>query len=375
MQHKLDLLRQEGLFRELKPIEQKGALLEYRGDTYLNLSSNDYLGISGKSDWQKEFIHSLDTDRFLMSASSSRLLTGNAPCTEELEEYIGGLYGKSCLLYNSGYHANIGILPALTQKEDLILADKLVHASIIDGLKLCACERMRYKHNDYADLERLLKRAEGKYRSVFVVTESIFSMDGDCAELHTLIELKNKYNFVLYVDEAHAVGVRGEKGLGLVEEYGLIDRVDLIMCTLGKAVASEGAFVVCDKITREWLVNTSRSLIFTTATPPINILWTLFLMKKIPEMKEERESLNRTVRGFRERLSGFNLLGDTQIVPLLLGENEKSIRMAKRLQSAGIWAMPVRYPSVPKGKSRIRFSLTAALTDTQLDKIYETLLA
>ena len=375
MRHELQKLKEQGQARELKCLESNGALISYQGRDYLNLSSNDYLGISARIDFQKEFIQSLDLDHFWMSASSSRLLTGNHPCAVALEAYLESLYGKSCLLYNSGYHANSGILPAITGKKDLILADKLVHASIIDGMRLCACEWRRYQHNDYSHLERLLQQAQGKYEQIYIVTESVFSMDGDMADIAALVELKKRYGARLYVDEAHGFGVYGARGLGLVEALGLLDHVDLIMCTLGKAAASEGAFVVCDTEVREWLINHSRTLIFTTATPAINLAWTHFVIRKIVGMTQERMALQAMTERFRAQLVRFQLLGCSPIVPMLMGDNEPCNRLAAQLQQAGIWVMPIRYPTVPAGQARIRFSLTAALIEEQVQKAYETVLA
>lgn len=369
MKNKIAELKQKGLLRELKPLEQAGLHVYYKGKEYVNFSSNDYLGISADINLQKEFFSTLNCNSFLMGALSSRLLTGNNPADEELELYLQSLYGKSCLLFNSGYHANVGILPAVTEKGDIILADKLVHASIIDGIKLCPCEMKRYKHNDYNDLERLLKQACGKYNNIYIVTESIFSMDGDTADLAVLVALKERYQAKLYVDEAHAFGVAGNKGLGCVYGKNLIDRVEFTVCTLGKACASEGAFVICDEITKKWLVNKARTLIFTTATPPVNILWTHFIIKKIIGMDKEREHLKNLSDKLRTSLKGYHVLGNTQVIPVVIGENDKSITISEKLQENGIWAMPVRYPSVPLGQARIRLSLTAAMNDGHIGKL------
>jgi 8-amino-7-oxononanoate synthase len=375
MLDKLRGLEENGLLRDLKLLPQKGVYIEYNGKKYINLSSNDYLGISGISDFQREFFETLNTDAFIMGALSSRLLTGNNTCTVNLENYLSGLYDRECLVYNSGYHANVGILSAIAEKSDLIIADKLVHASIIDGIRLCACELKRYKHNDYGDLERILEQYAGRYKTIYIVTESIFSMDGDTANLERLVELKDKYRAKLYVDEAHAFGVVGESGLGCAHDKQLVHRIEYIVCTLGKAGASEGAFIVCDRETKQWLINRSRTLIFTTATPPINILWTHFVIKKIAGMKKEREHLRLITKRLRDRLEGYNILGDTHIIPIVAGENRESIALAEKMQSKGIWVMPVRYPSVPAGQARIRLSLTAAMSNEHIEMVYESILA
>ncbi|MDR0560633.1 MAG: 8-amino-7-oxononanoate synthase [Prevotellaceae bacterium] len=375
MQKKLNELWEKGIFRELKTLRQNGIYVEYEGKTYINCSSNDYLGISGMKNLQKEFFDSIDTGNFLMGALSSRLLTGNSIFVENFEKYVSELYGKECLMYNSGYHANTGILPAIAEKDDLIVADKLVHASIIDGIKLCVSDFKRYRHNDLSDLERILEQNVNNYKSIYIVTESIFSMDGDTASLKRLVELKEKYGGKLYVDEAHAFGAVGESGLGYAYNEGLIDKIEYTVCTLGKAAASEGAFVLCSSTAKQWLVNKSRTLIFTTAAPPVNVLWTHFIVKKIVEMKTQREHLQSITKRLRNKLVGWNIIGNTHIIPLIIGENDKCMQFAEKMRANGVWAMPVRYPSVPQGQSRIRLSLTAAMNSEHIDKIYESILA
>ncbi|MDR0384849.1 MAG: 8-amino-7-oxononanoate synthase [Prevotellaceae bacterium] len=368
-------LENKGLLRHLQQIRHDGVYIEHKGKRYLNLSSNDYLGISGNRNFQREFLETLDTNHFVMGALSSRLLTGNHACIEYLENSLAELYGNECLMYNSGYHANAGILPAIVRKGDLIVADKLVHASIIDGIRLCLCETKRYKHNDYSDLERILEQSATKYETIYIVTESIFSMEGDTADIERIVSLKEKYRAKLYIDEAHAFGVTGESGLGCAHHKRLVNRIEYIVCTLGKAGASEGAFVVCDSATKQWLINKSRTLIFTTATPPINILWSHFVIGKIVEMKKEREHLRRITKQLRDNLAEYDIRGDTHIVPIIAGENDKCISLAEKMLSRGIWVMPVRYPSVPAGQARIRLSLTAAMSYEQTDMIYENILA
>ena len=375
MQRKLKELEDTGLSRRLTSVVQKGTTLEHRGREYLNLSSNDYLGISANADIQSEFLASLDGSAFVMGALSSRLLTGNSPCIEAFERYVAGLYGNECLVYNSGYHANVGILPALVSRGDLVVADRLAHASLIDGIRLCGCEFKRFRHNDCEELELILQRAAGKYGGIYIVTESVFSMDGDTADLERIVALKERYGARLYLDEAHAFGVAGDSGLGCAHARGLAGRVDYLVCTLGKAAASEGAFLICDAATKQWLVNASRTLIYTTAAPPINVMWTHFVVRKITEMNAERLRLEKLTARLRTRLKDFRILGDTHIIPLVTGENEACIRLCERMRSRGVWAMPVRYPSVPRGEARIRLSLSAAMTEQQIDMAYESIQA
>ena len=310
----LERLRNEGNLRSLPKIEHRGHWVGRDGNRMLNLSSNDYLGLASRADWQEAFIDEWQSRKYSFSSSSSRLLTGNFEVCDELEALLAVRYGReAALLFNSGYHANTGILPALADKQhDLILADKLVHASLIDGIRLCGANFRRYRHNDMLQLETLLSQYAADYEQVFVVTESIFSMDGDVADLRRLVALKRQFpNVVLYVDEAHAVGVRGATGLGMAEEMGCMGDIDLQVGTFGKALASMGAYVVCSSIIREYLVNRMRPLIFSTMLPPVQVAWTRFVFERLPELGGEREHLKRISRLLASALQGrgFRLAG------------------------------------------------------------------
>ena len=234
----LSELEASGNLRRLPEVTHEGRWIEREGQRMLNLSSNDYLGLATRSDLQAEFLASEAAQRWPLSSSSSRLLTGNFTVYTALEQRIARDFGReAALLFNSGYHANTGILPALADKQTLILADKLVHASLIDGIRLGEAPFSRYRHNDYTQLERLLAKNTSTYETIIVVTESVFSMDGDVADLPRLVALKRQYpNVMLYVDEAHAIGVRGERGLGVAEECGCIEQIDLLVGTFGKAL-------------------------------------------------------------------------------------------------------------------------------------------
>ena len=275
------------------------------------------------------------------------------------------------MLFNSGYHANTGILPALADKQTLILADKLVHASIIDGILLSGAPFQRYRHNDYNQLETLLKKNAGQYEQLFIVTESIFSMDGDVADLRRLVELKKSYpNVCLYVDEAHAIGVRGKNGLGIAEEQDCIREIDLLVGTFGKALASMGAYVVCSRTIREYLVNCMRPLIFSTALPPAQIAWTRFIFERLPEFSSLREELTLTSHLLSDALEGKGgEISESHIIPYIIRENNDCISKAEELQRKGFYCLPVRPPTVPKGMARIRFSLTADITTEQLTQL------
>ena len=367
-------IRQSGLERrlvELCPLA--GSRVAYRGREYLNLASNDYLGLAGNRQLAAAFYRQLDPDnlpaRFAPGATASRLMTGNRSINRQLEEELARLYSPAtALVFNSGYHANIGILPALAQKGDLILADKLCHASLIDGMRLSRAKVIRYPHLDYGRLNTLLAAEREKYGQVFIVTESIFSMDGDAADLVRLAQIKEEYRAVLYVDEAHAVGIRGKKGRGLAEEQGVRTKVDLLVGTFGKAWAGQGAFVICSGIVRDYLINTARSLIFTTGLPPVSLAWLLFILPKIAAMDKERLYVGEIAKDLRQNLMqhGLETRGNSNIVPVLIGDADRAVQVAEDLREHGFWITAVRPPTVPAGTSRLRLSLTAAMRKEDL---------
>lgn len=373
---KLESIREAGNYRILRDIEHNGFLIHADGREMLNLSSNDYLGLSTNPRLIEEFRSETDVMALSYSAASSRLLSGNHQYYPLLENDLAGLYEKdAALVFNSGYHANIGILPALSGKRDLIIADKLVHASIIDGLRLSDAQMVRYRHLDYEHLQSILTQHREEYENVFIVTESVFSMDGDVADLQQLCEIKKEFDAFLYVDEAHAIGVRGTNGLGCCEEQACIEDIDFIVGTFGKAFASMGAFVVCEELFRDYLVNTQRSLIFTTALPPVNVAWTRFILNRMPDFYDLRIKLADVSERLRDVLNrkGFETKGDSHIVPMICGSNENSMEMAGMLQDNGFFALPVRYPTVPKNEARIRFSLNASIPMEDYECLFEFL--
>lgn len=373
MQQELQTLKERSNLRALPALMHEGRDVIANGRRMLNLSSNDYLGLAADRKLREEFLQELTVDNFLPTSSSSRLLTGNFNIYEELEQTLAQLFGtEAALVFNSGYHANTGILPAVSDTQTLILADKLVHASLIDGIRLSAARCIRYRHNDMKQLERLLAENHATYRQIIIVTESIFSMDGDTADLTELVRLKQMYeNVLLYVDEAHAFGARGDQGLGYAEETGCIREIDFLVGTFGKAAASAGAYIVCQRTIREYLVNRMRTLIFTTALPPVNIAWTLFIVRRLAGFKERRIHLKNISNILRNALKekDYDCPSASCIVPIIVGASSESILRAEELQLHGFYALPVRPPTVPEGTSRIRFSLTAEITEEEIREL------
>ncbi len=374
LQNALRQKEAQGLLRTLLPVQPTGQG-RIRVDTtdYLNLAGNDYLGLAANRQLVTEFYADLDQDNCLaqygQGSGASRLMTGNHDQYRQLEESLAALYSvERVLLFNSGYHMNIGLLPALAEKGDLILADKLCHASLIDGMRLSRARVIRYPHLDYERLEELLKKHRDQYATIFLVTESIFSMDGDCADLQALVQLKKQYDGVLYVDEAHAVGVRGAQGLGIAEEQGVGQDVDLLVGTFGKAWGGQGAFAACSQIVHDALVNAARSLIFTTGLPPVNIHWLNFVLPKIKQMNGKRQHLHELGDWLRSELQqqGLETAGASQIVPVMIGDSARAVAVAEQLRQHEFWITAVRPPTVAQGTSRLRLSVTATMNEQQL---------
>ncbi len=367
----LDNLKIKSHFRDLKNFEKKDEkYIYYKGKKLLNLSSNNYLNFADNKQITEEFLDYAGNN-YSFGSASSRLLTGTLPVYKELEELLSSLYSKECtLLFNSGYHANVGISSAINQKGDAIFSDKLNHASIIDGMRLAEGKFFRFPHNDMDALEKLLIRERKNYNNVFIITESVFSMDGDIANLQKIVELKKKYNCLVIIDEAHAFGVFGENGLGVAEELKLIDDIDLIVGTFGKSVGSMGAFVTGSKILIDFLINKSRSFIFSTALPPINIAFSKWIIEnKFPHTYTKRKRMLSIGKKFGS---------DSHIIPVVIGENKDTVDLCEILFHNGYFTLPIRPPTVPVGTSRIRLSLTCEIQEDELkilmEKIHEKLL-
>ena len=359
--------RAEGRLRSL-PQECAGV--------YLDFSSNDYMGIAANAELTRKFIAGL-SPAAKFTSSASRLLSMEQKEHVALESWLERVYGKSALLFNSGYHANVGCVSALAAPGTVIVADKLVHASIIDGLKLSGASFRRFKHNDLVSLHRELDKAYAEAERVIVIVESIYSMDGDEAPLCEIVALKREFpHMLLYVDEAHALGVRGLHGLGVCEETGVLSDVDIIIGTFGKAVGSTGAFVATSSELKEYLLNTARSFIFSTALPPVNVAYTHYVLKQLYNMQDERRYLAELSNRFRhglELLTGNSCVSHSQIVPLMAGSNERAVTLSAKLRESRILALPIRCPTVAAGTERLRFSLSTAMNVSDIDMTLDKL--
>ena len=363
-------LKQNFCDRKLISLKKAGKYIFEENKKYLNLSSNDYLGIAEDRKILKNFFKIAD---FSMGSASSRLLTGSSYVYAKLECLLAALYRKEkALVFNSGYHANTGIMSSLLSQKDVVFCDKLNHASILDGIKLSGAKMFRYKHLDYEHLEELLQKNRNDYDTAIIVTESLFSMDGDIADLNRLIELKNKYRAILIVDEAHAFGVYGNRGLGLAEEQNCIGDIDLIVGTFGKAIGSMGAFCTGHEILINYLINKCRPLIFSTAIPEINIAFSYYVITEvIPNLKQERKELIKTADRLKEKLTslGLKTTGSSHIVPVILGENQTAVNVSKTLINNGYYLLPIRHPTVAANSARIRISLRADISYEEIASI------
>ena len=359
-------MQEEGLFRSLKRLSSpQGPEIEIEGRRVLNFCSNNYLGLANDPRLNAAAIEAVR--KYGSGSGAARLIVGNCELAEELEEGLALFKGtEAALLFNSGYHANIGAIPALAGEGDLIFSDELNHASLIDGCRLSRAEKVIYRHNDLNHLEELLKNplshhgGEGRVRGRLIVTEAVFSMEGDLCPLDDLLRLAEKYDAAVYLDEAHAVGVFGENGEGLAPRNPPEHLI--CMATLGKAFGSYGAFIAGSKVLRDYLINRARSFIFTTALPPAAIGASLAALRIVQEEPELRKRLWENVRSLR---------GQSPIFSIKIGSADKTMAISKKLFEEGIYVQGIRPPTVPEGTSRLRLTLMATHTKEHLERILD----
>ncbi|MFA7429175.1 MAG: 8-amino-7-oxononanoate synthase [Rhodospirillaceae bacterium] len=372
-----------GRRRVLRPVVPRGAhpgMVERDGRALINLASNDTLGlarhpalIARAMEW---------TERFGTGATASRLVCGTFSLHAELEDRLAALKGtESALIFNSGFQANAGVLAALTGSEatggtPLVYTDRLNHASMHEGLQTAGVRQIRFRHNDLGHLTDLLRRDAATHGPRFIITESVFSMDGDRADLGGLADLAEQFGAFLYVDEAHATGVLGPHGAGLCAEHGVRGRVDLVMGTFGKALGGFGAYIACSRTVRDWLVSRCAAFIYSTALPPPVLGVIDAALDLLPDLDAERARVlahAERVRGALNANGIDTLASTTHIVPAVLGDEATALKAQSRLEAAGILAIAIRPPTVPPGTSRLRLSLSAAHTDADIDTVIAAL--
>lgn len=358
---RLTKIREDGLYRCPVLTVPKVGLLDFSTNDYLNLTRHAEV----RSAATAAVMH------YGTGATAARLMSGNLPCHEQLEEELARFcQTESSLLFGSGFLANAGIIPALADKESFVFADRLVHASVIEGIRLSGATFKRFHHNDFEHLGRLLSEVPSDSVKL-VITESVFSMDGDLAPLPEILLVAKRHNAVTYVDEAHALGIYGEHGGGLCTTLPLDLRPDIVIATLGKSLASFGGFCACSSELREYLINTVRTFIFSTALPPSAVLAARQALRICTKTQLGTELLNRSIL-FHKAL---NLPGNclSQIVPIPVGDNRKALDLAAALLEEGIKVTAIRPPTVPPGTARLRLSVTLAHTPAELLRTAESI--
>ncbi|WP_041969581.1 8-amino-7-oxononanoate synthase [Geobacter sp. OR-1] len=366
----LDLLKDQGLYRQLRLMEsEQGSRVTMNGRQLLLLCSNNYLGLATHPALKEAAINAIE--RYGTGSGAARLVSGNMELHESLEKRIARFKGtEAALLFNSGYAANTGIIPALVGRGDTVYSDRLNHASILDGALLSRARLVRYPHNDPAALRRLMGKSGNNGRKL-IVTDGVFSMDGDIARLEELVSIKREFGALLMVDDAHGTGVLGEGGRGSAELYGVAADVDIQMGTLGKALGSFGAYAAARQELIDYLVNTSRSFIFSTSLPPAVVAASLAAIDLVDgdEGAVLRTRLQRNCTLFRERLvaAGFELSGSsTQIVPIMVGDAALTMEYTRLLLNEGYFVQGIRPPTVPAGTCRLRCTIMATHAEEDL---------
>lgn len=362
---------------ELCALETRAQLRSLEINSGVNLCSNDYLGLATDPRLQEAVVEGVRRTS-QTGATGSRLLSGNSRHWEELEDEFAEFAGTTDALYfSSGYAANVGLLSSLLQPEDLVFSDSLNHASIVDGIRLAGTRKVIYPHRDVRALGEELEGRRDEPGCKLIVTESLFSMDGDRAPLQELARLAQAYGAGLIVDEAHATGVHGPQGRGLAAEAGIVNEALAIVHTCGKALASMGAFVCCGTSLKQFLINRARTFIFSTAMPPYFAHQIRAALRIARQAGPERTGLGNAAEDLRRRLQGEGFDTGTsasQIVPIILGENETALHFAAQLRNSGFAVRAIRPPTVRAGTSRLRLSLTSKITAEEIDKLVAALL-
>jgi len=382
MSRRLEALRAEGLYRALLEVDSpQSPHIQIAGQWFLNFSSNDYLGLANEprlKEAAKEVI-----DKFGVGAGASRLICGSLMPFHRLEEALARFKGtEAALSFSSGYATALGTIGAVLARDDIIIIDKLVHACIVDAARLCGAKLRVFAHNDLNDLEKILQWAQAQRisatpkRRVLIATESLFSMDGDLAPLRELVELKEKYGAWLMLDEAHATGLFGANRRGLAEAEGVADRIEIQMGTMGKALGVAGGYICGSRALIEFLINRARSFIFSTAPVPTAAAAATAALGLV----QSGEGARRCAQLWERVEQLRNGLANTQwaipksrsaIIPLIVGQPEKAVKMAEELRAEGVYVPAIRYPTVARDQARLRITMTAGHTAEEVGKLVE----
>lgn len=370
LQDELDELKREGVYRDLRVVQgEQKARTVIDGKEVINLSSNNYLGLTTHPRLRQAAIAAVE--KYGAGSGAVRTIIGTMTLHQELEEKIAKFkHTEAALVFQSGFTANTGVIPAVVGKGDVVISDELNHASIIDGCRLSRADIKRYPHRDMDGLKKALEESQG-YRRKLVITDGVFSMDGDIAPLPDIVELADRYGAMVMVDDAHASGVLGRNGRGTVDHFNLHGRVDIQVGTLSKAIGVLGGYVAGPKVLRDWLIQRARPFLFSTSHPPAVAAACIAAFDVLLEEPQLIDRLWENARYFKAGLKelGFNTgESETPITPVIVGEGALAMRFSDRLFEEGVFAQGIAYPTVPAEKSRVRTIVTAAHTRADLDE-------
>ncbi|XMB72185.1 glycine C-acetyltransferase [Mycoplasmatota bacterium WC30] len=370
----IEQLKKDGVYRKL-PINYGPCtnIIDLNHKRVVNLSSNNYLGLATHPKVKAAAIDAVE--KYGAGTGSVRTIVGNQDLLEDLEVVLAKFKREEAVTcFQSGLNCNIGTIQAIVNKGDLIISDALNHASIIDGVKLSKADKAVFKHSDMADLERILIERRAQYTNVLIITDGVFSMDGDLAKLPEIVKLANKFNCLTYVDDAHGSGVLGESGRGTVDHFGLHGQVDFIIGTLSKAIGVIGGYVASSMVVKEWLLHRARPILFSTALPPAAVGAIIASVNLLMQSTEYTDKLWDNAKYFK---AGLNKLGfdtghsETPITPVMVGEEAKTMEFSKALLAEGVFVSGIVFPTVAKGKGRLRCMISAAHTKADLDYAIE----
>lgn len=370
LEDKIAELKKDGVYRHL-PVNTGPCanIIKINGRDIINLSSNNYLGFANHPRVIQAAKQAVD--QYGAGAGSVRTIVGNQDLLEQLETILAEFKGEEAVTcFQSGFNCNLGTIPAITDVGDLIISDEKNHASIIDGTRLSKADRTVYRHNDMADLERVLKEKRSSFRNALIITDGVFSMDGDLAKLPEIVALANQYQALTYVDDAHGSGVLGRSGRGTVDHFHLHGQVDFIIGTLSKAIGVVGGYVASKQVVKEWLLHRARTLLFSTALPPAAIGATIESVKLLMESEEYTLKLWENARYFKQALTklGFDLgHSETPITPVMVGKESLTMELSRGLLAEGVFVSGIVFPTVPVGQGRLRVMLSASHTKANLD--------
>lgn len=376
LQKQVDDLKEQGLFKLIPTLESANeAEIMIGGKRLINLCSNNYLGFANHPRLKKAAIEAIE--RYGVGAGAVKTIAGNFSLHSQLESALAEFKREEAvMLFQSGFNCNAGVIQAVTQAGDLIISDELNHASIIDGVRLSRADKAVFKHSDMTDLRRVLETRRSAYNQVLIITDGVFSMDGDLAKLPEIVELAEEFKCMTYVDDAHGSGVLGENGRGTVDHFHLHGRIDFTIGTLSKAFGVIGGYVAGRKVMKEWLSQRARPLLFSTNLTPADVGALLEGVKLLSETDVYTKAVWSNGNYIKEKLksSGFDIgHSETPITPVFIHDEAKAIAFAKALLLEGVFVSPIVFPTVPKGSARIRLMVSAAHTKEQLDSAIGTL--